>query len=166
MKAKTKSTKPITNWANVSWLILIQLTIALQWLLSGWGKFASDEFVVGFSKTINVFIAKTPNGSYASFLNEIVLPNADFFANLVRISEILIGLALVIFGVYYYTQRHLPISFRLLLVLALFGGALLNLNFYLAAGWSSPSTAGINMLMGLIQLILGAFYAKGLIGGK
>lgn len=158
-KAKSKNT---TNWVNVGWLILVQWVIALQWLMSGWGKFTSTEFMDGFVKTVTVFAAKTPFGFYADFLKGTVLPNAELFANLVRTGELLVGVALAAFGIYYLTQKKLDYAYRLLLVVALFAGVLLNLNFYLAAGWSSPSTAGINVLMGLIQVILGVYYAKGL----
>lgn len=163
--ATKKAKKPInkTNWANVGWLILIQWAVALEWLMSGWGKFADDKFMLGFSKTVGAFAAKTPYNFYASFLKDTVAANPDFYANLVRTGELLIGVALVAFGAYYLTQKQLPNLYRGLLVAALLCGALLNLNFYLAAGWSSPSTAGINVLMGLVQLILAGFYGKTII---
>lgn len=155
--------KVTTNWANVGWLILIQWAVAIEWLMSGWGKFADDKFMLGFEKTVGAFAAKTPHSFYADFLNNTVAANADLFANLVRTGELLIGVALVVFGVYYLTQKKLDPIYRSILVVALICGAFLNLNFYLAAGWSSPSTAGINVLMGLVQLILAGFYAKTLV---
>lgn len=159
----TKKTKSTTNWVNVTWLVLIQWAVALEWLMSGWSKFSGAEFMAGFTKTVAVFAAKTPYSFYAGFLKGTVIPNADFFANLVRTGELLIGVALVTFGIYYVTQKRLPNVYRGLLVAALFCGALLNLNFYLAASWSSPAVAGINVLMGLVQVILGVYYAKGLV---
>lgn len=155
--------KVTTNWANVGWLVLIQWAVALEWLMSGWSKFSSDKFVLGFEKTIGAFAAKTPHAIYADFLKNTVLANPDFFANLVRVGEVLIGVALVVFGVYYLLQKKLDPIYRVILIVALACGAFLNLNFYLAAGWSSPSTAGINVLMGLTQVILAVFYAKTLV---
>ncbi len=155
--------KVSTNWANVGWLVLIQWAVAVEWLMSGWGKFASDKFVTGFEKTVGAFAAKTPHGFYADYLRGTVLANPDFYANLVRVGEVLIGVALVVFGAYYLLQKRLEPAYRSLLVAALVCGVILNINFYLAAGWSSPSTAGINVLMGLVQAILAGFYAKTLV---
>lgn len=155
--------KVTTNWANVGWLILIQWAVAIEWLMSGWGKFADDKFMLGFEKTIGAFASKTPHSFYADFLNNTILTNAELVANLVRTGELLIGVALVVFGVYYLLQKKLELIYRLLLIVALLCGVILNINFYFAAGWSSPSTAGINVLMGLVQAILAGFYAKTLV---
>ncbi len=159
-KSTSKKTKSTTNWANVGWLVLIQWSVALIWLMSGWEKFVDDKFVGGFTKTVGLFAAKTPHAFYADFLKSTVLASPDFFANLVRTGEIFVGVALVVFGAYYLITKKLDPIYRGLLAVALVAGALLNLNFYLAAGWSSPSTAGINTVMGLVQVILAAFYIK------
>lgn len=136
-------------------LQLIQLVLAYEWLHSAWGKFTAPDFMANIDKTLGAFVAKTPHRWYGQFLSS---TDASVFGNICRASELLIGLGLI-FGTAYLWQRLSgPKILRLVLPVALLGGALLNLNFYWAAGWSSPSTAGINVLMGLTQAILGGYY--------
>lgn len=144
--------------ASTIWIVLIQWVLAYEWLHSGWGKWAGPGFMNNIGKTLNGFITNNPNTAYASFLNNSALPNAELFGQIIRTSEIAVGIALVLGGVLLLAQKRLHPVATWLLVLALFGGALMNLNFYLASGWTSPSTWGVNVVMALAQLILGLYY--------
>lgn len=132
-------------------LAAVQLILAYEWLNSGIGKFTKPEFMAGIDKTLATFANKTNFSWYGDFLGS---ANAQLFGNITRLSEVLIGLGLLA-GIAYLIKRSLPGWILWASIVAAFGGALLNLNLYLAAGWSSPSTAGINVVMGLTQLVLG-----------
>jgi hypothetical protein len=147
---------------SVLWLVLIQWAIALEWALSGYGKFAKPDFMAGIGKALETFAAKTGYGFYESFLKAVAIPNAIVFGNAIRISEVLIAATLVIGGLIVLKKEHLHPLLTWALILALFGGVLMNLNFYFASGWSSPSATGINMIMGLTQAALGFYYISSL----
>lgn len=144
--------------ASLIWLVLVQWVLAFEWLHSGWGKWAAPGFMDNIGKTLAGFGSKTPYTTYGSFLNETIVPNAETFGNLIRTGEIGVGLALALAGIILLVQKKLSPLATWLLVVAFLAGALMNLNFFLAAGWSSPSTWGVNLVMGLIHLILGLYY--------
>lgn len=143
---------------SLTWVVLVQWVLAYEWLHSGWGKFANPGFMTNIEKSLQGFTDKTSYSAYAGFLKSSVIPNADLFGNLIRSGEIAVGVALVIAGLILLAKKRLPETITWLLVFAFFGGALMNLNFFLAAGWSSPSTWGVNVVMGLIHFILGVCY--------
>jgi uncharacterized membrane protein YphA (DoxX/SURF4 family) len=128
------------------WLAILRLYTGAFWLMHGIPKFTqSADFMpptgmmVGF---LNSQISHV-SGPYQSFLVHIVLPNAWFFANLVRLGEVVAG-CLLLLG--FFTR---------------FGGligALLALNYISAKGglahlsvWSGlDSTAFILCVMSIV----------------
>jgi hypothetical protein len=144
--------------ASVIWLVFVQWVLAFEWLHSGWGKWSAPGFMDNIGKSLEGFAAKTPYTAYASFLKSSVVPNAELFGNTIRTGELAVGVALALGGILLLTQKRLPAVATWLLAIACFGGALMNLNFFLASGWSSPSTWGVNMVMGLALFILGVYY--------
>ncbi len=143
---------------SVVWLVLVQFVLAYEWLHSGWGKWASSGFMDNIDKTFGVFISKNPHLGYTTFLQDTVLPNAQIFGNLIRTSEMAVGIAFLLAGILLLAKKQIPILVTWVLVVALIGATIMNINFYLASGWSNPSTAGINLVMGAISLILAIFY--------
>ena len=143
---------------SVVWLVLIQFVLAYEWLHSGWGKWSETGFISNIAKTLSSFADKTPFTHYGDFLRNIAIYNAELFGNIIRTGEILVGTALVVGGILLLYKKNLPEPATWLLAIALLGGALMNLNFFLAAGSTSPSTWGVNMVMGLIHLILAIYY--------
>ena len=140
------------------WLLLIQFALAFEWLHSGWGKWTGSAFMDNLGKTLEGFAAKTQYDSYGSFLTNTVIPNTEVFGNIIRSGEVLVGLAFVIGGIVLLYRKSLPTPVTWILVAAFFGGALMNLNFFLASGATSPSAWGLNLLMSLLQIILGLHY--------
>ena len=140
------------------WLVLVQWVIAAEWLLSGVGKFTKPDFMNGIASTLKAFEAKTNFEWYQSLMSNWLVPNAQLIGNVVRVSEVGIALALLVLGYLSIQRKKVSQTLVMGLVVALYAGALLNLNFYLAAGWSSPSTKGVNIVMGLVQAILGTYY--------
>lgn len=113
------------------WLI-IRLYVGYTWLKAGIGKIQGDAWtgenagaaIQGF---IQGALAKAEEGKdvtgwYASFLENIVLPNAKAFAFLVAWGEVLVGLGLIL---------------GLLTGIAAFFGGLMNVSFLFAGTVSS-----------------------------
>src|SRR6185503_12697071 len=144
--------------ASIVWIVLVQWVLAFKWLHSGWGKWAAPGFMDNIGKALAGFADKNPCPWYANFLNSTIIPHADTFGNAIRTGELLVGVILALAGLLLLAKRRLSPAATWILVLAFFGAALMKLNFYLAAGWTSPSTWGVNLVMGLIHLILGLYY--------
>jgi len=113
------------NKDSTIWLIFIRLIVGVEWFIGTLGFFASGN----------------PNAWYVNLINNSFIPNAELFAWLVSIGELLIGIALI---------------FGILVNISAIVSFFLNLNFYFAAAWISPSTQSINwvlMILGLIILL-------------
>ncbi|MCL5411746.1 MAG: hypothetical protein M1150_03330 [Patescibacteria group bacterium] len=148
---------------NFDWLVLIQMVIGYEWLQSGWEKIHSGTFASTIGKTLAAFTAaKNPNGWYVDFLKSSAIPNKELFANLTMYGELLVGIALLGGGLLllFTSLGGYARAYFWVLLAALVGGALMNLNFYFAAGWTSPSTSSVNVIMFLIELILIGFVFK------
>jgi len=125
-----------TKRDQLTWTAL-RVTVGLLWLNSFWGKFTNPAYVSGFAATNRGFAAKTSFGFYRDFLNSVVIPNADFWANLTMYGELLVGVALVL---------------GLLTNVGAVAGFFLNLNFWMAAG-QTGSTFSVNIVMGTAGLL-------------
>ena len=114
---------------KMSWFwLVVRLYVGWEWLIAGWGKFTGSGWVGdGAGNALSGFIkgalTKTAGahpdvqGWYASFLENVVLPNASFWSHLVVYGEILVGIALLV-GVF--------------TGIAAFFGLFMNLSFMLA----------------------------------
>ena len=106
-----------------AWLwLLVRLYMVSVFLPAGWEKITSGKWLFGDGSPIlglvNGAIANTDTPSwYASFLQNIVVPNAGLFATLVALGEFAVGLGLLV---------------GLLTGIAAFGGIFINSNFLLA----------------------------------
>ena len=135
-----------TNWNNgpiISgvWTVL-RIWLGIQWVMGGWGKLTSGEFNAG--GFIQGAIAKAGGdhpavqGWYASFLENVALPNAELFSFFVQWGEILVGVGLIL------GAATIP---------ALIAGAFMNLNFLLAG---TISTNPVFYTIAIILLFAGA----------
>ena len=90
------------------WMI-IRLYLGYEWLIAGWGKLTNpagawvgDKAGAAIGGFIQGALAKTAgdhpdvSGWYATFLQQVALPNAVVFSYLVTFGEILVGLALIL----------------------------------------------------------------------
>lgn len=160
--AKKKTSPKTTAPVGVNlYLLLIGGVFAFEWLRASYGKFVAEPgkpgFIEGMPKTLGFFTKDNPHQFYVDFLK-----NADpsLLGNLTRYSELAVGLALAIavIGLFFKIgSRKLMLALG---GLGALGGMLLNLNFYLAAGHTSPSTESVNLVMGLVQLILLGYFLK------
>ena len=116
------------------WLI-IRLYVGYDWLVAGWGKITNPAGVwvgakagTALSGFIQGALQKTSGdhpdvaGWYASFLQNIVLPNAALWSYFVAFGEVLVGLGLIV---------------GLFTGIAAFFGGLMNANYLMAGTVSS-----------------------------
>lgn len=116
------------------WLI-IRLYVGYEWLVAGWGKITNPAGVwvgakAGTALTgfIQGALQKTSGdhpdvaGWYASFLQNVVLPNAALWSYFVAFGEVLVGLGLIV---------------GLFTGIAAFFGGLMNANYLMAGTVSS-----------------------------
>jgi hypothetical protein len=145
---------------SITWLLLIQWALAFEWIYSSIPKWTDSKFIDGIAKTLEGFATKTPHVGYGNFLTGVAIPNAELFGNLIRSGELAVGLGLAISGLFFLIAKRMPALVLWLTVIACFGGALMNLNFFLASGSASPSAWGLNLLMASMEIILGIFYLQ------
>lgn len=127
------------------WLA-VRLYVGWEWLHAGWAKVTSSLWIgadagkplIGF---VQGALAKTAGPFpdvqwwYASFLTDVVLPNATVFSHFVAIGEVLVGVALLA---------------GFLVGVSAFFGVFMNLNFLLAGAVSiNPFLliAGIGLIL-------------------
>ena len=125
------------------WLLL-RLWLGYEWLTAAWGKWIEGGWVgEGAGGAVKGFaqgaIAQTTGehpqvtGWYASFLENVVVPNAALFSYLVILGETLVGIALLLGA---FTG------------IAAFFGVFMNASFLFAG------TAGANPLMAIVAILL------------
>lgn len=144
----------LTADTRSSWLwLVVRLYVGWEWLHAGWLKVnnplwsgseaggAITGFVNGALKKTAEFCPPAPaachpdvQGWYAAFLENVVLPNAGLWSNLVAWGELAVGIALIL---------------GLFVGLAALAGAFMNLN-YLLAGTVSANPIFLMLGIGLI----------------
>lgn len=137
------------------WVVL--LVIGYTFLTSGWAKINGGVFVDGLAKTLSAFAAKNPYPWFKDLLLTVAIPNTALIGPLVEFGELATGLTLVVGAIYIFFASKITLGFKGFMTLGSLIGASLNGVFYLAAGWTSPSTSGLNLLMMVAQLVAVAF---------
>ncbi|KKS65546.1 MAG: hypothetical protein UV33_C0001G0024 [Candidatus Daviesbacteria bacterium GW2011_GWA1_42_6] len=117
-------------------------------------RYLLGTFVQTLGETLSRFASKNPNAFYRDFLQNTAIPNSQTFGQLVMWGEALVAVAIVIPALYLIFQPKTKCKVTLwLLIVGLIGGAFLNLNFWLASGYTSPSSDGLNLLMLVTQVV-------------
>lgn len=125
------------------WLV-VRVYVGWQWLHAGWGKvtnplWTGDQAGVAISGFLNGALKKAAGahpdvqGWYASFIENVALPNSVLFSHFVSYGELLVGIALI-FGIF--------------TGIAAFFGAFMNMNFLFAG------TVSTNPVLFLLELFL------------
>lgn len=140
-----------------SFFLVTVLALGAVWLKSSLGKFSSGDFVENLPATLERFASKNPHSFVVDFIKSVAVPNADFFGNLVLIGEFYVATSLALGALYLLFMKGSRSVMEVFLVVGLLGGAVMNVTFYLAAGWMSPSTESLNLLMLAVE-ILGLVY--------
>lgn len=138
---------PVSKWlfSNTTsawiWLIL-RVYLGYSWLMAGIGKVTSDVWTgdkagVAIEGFMNGALAKAEAGDvagwYATFLENVVIPNSVPFSYMVAWGEVLVGIGLIV---------------GLLTGIAAFFGATMNMSFLLAG------TVSTNPIMFIIAIVL------------
>lgn len=137
-------------------LFYIILVTGFIFLRSGYGKVVGGEFVGGLSKTLGYFASENPYPVVQSLLKNVAIPNAALIGNLTMFGEVYVGISLFSTVIYLLIKRTLTPLLFLVLVSGLTVAILLNATFLLSAGWTSPSTESVNLVMlavGVISLV-------------
>lgn len=137
-------------------LVTLQAALAYEWLGAGISKIAGGTFVSDLPGTLAAFAAKNPYPWYADFLTGFATANAALLGPAIEWGQVAIGVVLAGSAVKLLLVKN-PARRRIVACaasLALVGGMILNANFYLAAGWMSPSTHGLNLVMFWAQAAL------------
>ncbi|OGE25159.1 hypothetical protein A3H85_02560 [Candidatus Daviesbacteria bacterium RIFCSPLOWO2_02_FULL_40_8] len=133
-------------------LLLILLVDSLIWLRSGWGKFSGGKFVEDLPKTLDRFSSQNPHLWYKGILG-VIRENHNVWGNLIMYGELVSSLVILV-GVIFGWFRIYSKPLLVLMAAALLGLSFMNLNFYLASGWTSPSSDGLNLLMFAVQIFV------------
>ena len=150
-------------------LLIVQMIIGYEWVISGIAKFASGNFPSGLADQLTD-AAKSAAGWYAGFLTGLVIPNAIPFGYVIEASEVLVGIALIVGPlVWIFAWDRIPEGLRrtvlVLMIVASVGGVFMALNFHLASGthhpWAipdSPFDEGVDLdaLLSAIQIAITA----------
>ncbi len=134
----------------------VQMVLAYEWLVAGWEKIISPDFAEKLPGTLTFFASKNPLPWVQSFLQEVAVPNAPLLAELVRWGEFAVGAGLLVSMIVFLFVPHQTVKRAAVvgMIAALKGGAFLSAVFYVSAGWTSPSTHGVNMVMFWAQAAL------------
>ena len=74
---------------------VVQAALGIEFALSGLNKFADPDYVANFTSFVRANPGAT-SGPLSALVQAVVLPNADFFATLLKITELLLGPILLI----------------------------------------------------------------------
>lgn len=132
---------------------LILITIGFIWFRSSIGKLSSEKFVDGLGATLSKFSSNNPYSWYTQFLSQNIIPNAQIFGQIIQWSEFTASVLIIAGSFFNLFVKKESRVINVLLLLGVLSGAFLNLNFWLSAGWTSPSTDSLNFLMFVIELI-------------
>jgi uncharacterized membrane protein YphA (DoxX/SURF4 family) len=111
------------------WLNAMALVFGYVWLISGLNKIMSGEFVTNFGASLN------PDNAtifYRFILRDIILPNADLFANAAQFTEAIMGALLILFGIVnffdYSKFGHAVLSFTYVVSAGMIANIILTFN--------------------------------------
>lgn len=124
-------------------LLLVQLVLGYEWLVSGLTKLVHDDFVSGLAAELAEIGGRAP-GWYRGFLSDTVEPHASVFGYAVELGELLVGLAFVGAAVALLAgRRRLPARLARGLRLATGAAALAGLAMAVAFALANGSRFGL-----------------------
>ena len=148
-------------------LLVVQLLVGYEWLMSGLTKIVRGGFPSGLADELRDK-SQGAAGWYKSFLDGTVIPHASTFGYLIEIGELLVGIALVVAALVWLLRwERLPKGGRLTILattaIASLVAIFMAVNFHLANGAPHPwfiakdgFDEGIDLdsLLPAIQLVL------------
>jgi thiosulfate dehydrogenase [quinone] large subunit len=123
-------------------LLVVQMLLGYEWLMSGLTKIVRGAFPSGLADDLRDKSQGAP-GWYRSFLDGGVIPHASVFGYAIEISELLVGLALVVAALVWLLRwERLPEAGRLVILatttIASLAAIFMAVNFHLANGAPHP----------------------------
>ena len=154
-------------------LMVIQIFIGYEWLMSGLTKIVRGGFPSGLEDELTEK-SEGVSGWYKDFLDGTVIPNSELFGVLILIGELIVGIALIAAAILWLVRRDaLSEGARMAVLGTIFVAAVaatfMNVAFHLANGsahpWLIPEEGfdeGVDLdsLLPLIQMALAVFAAK------
>lgn len=132
--------------------LLMLLVQAGVWFKSGSTKLIEGKFPGMLAPILEKFASQNPYPFYKNFLEATAIPNAQLVGTLVMWGEFFTSLAIFIGAGYLFFKAPHRFS-MIVLALGLVGGMFLNLNFWLAAGWTGATKESLNLIMLGVELI-------------
>ena len=147
-------------------LLMVQAVVGYEWLMSGLAKAVRGGFVSGLAADLR---DQSPSAHwYKTFLNDTVIPNSHFFAYLIIVGELLVGVTLIVTAaLWLWRGQRLSITARTVALaataLAALAAIFMNVNFHLTNGSSHPwllpkegfdEGVDLDSLMPLLEFIL------------
>jgi uncharacterized membrane protein YphA (DoxX/SURF4 family) len=119
--------------ATIVALLLVQVCIGYEWLVSGLTKLSRGDFPSGLAAELRDMSAAAP-GWYRGFLESAVIPHAVALGYAIEAAELLVGMVLLagVLRLPGWIGRHMPAATAAALVV----GIVLAVNFALAHGSS------------------------------
>jgi len=146
-------------------LSVVQAILGYEWVISGLNKLLAPRFDAHLAALLQHSTQGNPYHWYTAFLQRVVLPHHALVAPLDQWGETAIGVVLLLSAVLWLVRPRDRLTVRVagVAALALFGAALLNVNYFLQGGaplpWINPGNAynpgvDIDALLPLIALAL------------
>lgn len=76
----------------ILWLLLIQLALGFEWLVSALNKILSPNYPIEFGKQIATLSTSSPFSTVSTLLRDSILPSYTLFAYLLEYGELFVGL--------------------------------------------------------------------------
>lgn len=138
---------------NTKYIYLIFAVIGYIFLKSGFEKIIGGKFVGGLGAILTKFAKDNPYPPVKAFLENIAIPNSTVFGLLTQWGEFLTGINLLVLSLWMVLSPKSGSRYSKLMVLGFGTGLFLNTTFWLSAGYTSPSTDSLNLVMGAVNLI-------------
>jgi uncharacterized membrane protein YphA (DoxX/SURF4 family) len=88
-----------SHWSYAAWFTALRIYTGVFWLSHGIPKFLNPGMFMppdGFMPQLVTKAVQSQTGFYHDFLTNVVIPNINVFAELVRLGEVLVGCSLLL----------------------------------------------------------------------
>lgn len=133
-------------------ILLVLLADGFLWFKSSWGKLSEGVFIENIGATLTKFASKNPNAWFKDLLTGVAIPNATAVGTMVMYGEFFFATSVLlsVLAIFGGVRDRWALW---LLGVGLLGLAVMNLTFWLAAGWTSSSTDSLNVLMFAVEVV-------------
>lgn len=113
---KITTYKTAASYVRGGFISLAAVCVGYAWLISGLNKVVGGLFVPNFESYMQALISSGRIWSiYQTFLESLVLPNAQIMATIIQYTELAVGVGLIIFGFWNFFRSSKVAAFILCL---------------------------------------------------